>query len=146
MGASFKGNERDVRLLLDNGANANAVDSKGLTSVMYAVMFGRISVIRVLRAGGSGKVDDNTGFKYQVRVAARGESHDESQTNCRPLRHDCVDLVPAWVISGSLSRGEEQQSQDRPDFDRPEDQHKPEGRAWIYRAHSCDLQLEPRRR
>jgi ankyrin repeat protein len=51
MGASFKGNEREVRLLLDNGANASASDSEGMTSMMYAVMFGKISVIRTLRAG-----------------------------------------------------------------------------------------------
>jgi ankyrin repeat protein len=55
MGASFKGNEIEVRLLLDNGANASAVDSEGLTSMMYAVMFGRISVVRVLRAGDGAK-------------------------------------------------------------------------------------------
>jgi ankyrin repeat protein len=50
MGAAYKGDEKDVKLLLDNGANINATDAKGLTSMMYAVMFGRISVIRVLRA------------------------------------------------------------------------------------------------
>jgi len=55
MGASFKGNEREVKLLLDNGANVKAADSKGLTSMMYAAMFGRISVIRVLRAGETSK-------------------------------------------------------------------------------------------
>ena len=56
MGASFKGNEREVKLLLDNGANTSAVDSKGMTSMVYAVMFGRISVIRTLRAGDTARV------------------------------------------------------------------------------------------
>jgi ankyrin repeat protein len=50
MGASFKGYEREVKLLLDNGANVRAADSKGLTSIMYAAMFGKISIMRMLRA------------------------------------------------------------------------------------------------
>ena len=59
MGASFKGNEREIKLLLDNGANASAADSKGMTSMMYAVMFARVSVIRTLRAGDTARVATN---------------------------------------------------------------------------------------
>jgi ankyrin repeat protein len=44
-----------VRLLLNNGANADAKDEKGLTSMMYAVLFGRIPVIQALRVNRSAR-------------------------------------------------------------------------------------------
>jgi ankyrin repeat protein len=50
MGAAFKGDDRDVKLLLDHGADIHARDSKGMTCMAYAVMFGRFSVVKVLRA------------------------------------------------------------------------------------------------
>jgi len=55
MGVCFKGDDRDVELLLEHGADVNAKDAKGMTSMMYAVMFGRISVIKALHASEAAK-------------------------------------------------------------------------------------------
>jgi ankyrin repeat protein len=55
MGVSFKGDDRDVELLLQHGADPNAKDAHGMTSMMYAVMFGKLSVVKILRANEAAK-------------------------------------------------------------------------------------------
>lgn len=63
MDASFDGDVERVNLLIDNGANVNAVDTEGLSSISYAVREGHTSsVIRILKENPDLTIKDKKGY------------------------------------------------------------------------------------
>jgi ankyrin repeat protein len=63
MGASFQGDDKCVTILLNNGAKINGADANGATALMYAVQFGRKSVVKLLIARNADPyIKDKRGF------------------------------------------------------------------------------------
>ena len=62
MGAAFKGHCGIVRLLLSHGADADLTNDKGLSAALYAQMFGREDVLRILRK------NPKTNFNRKLRA------------------------------------------------------------------------------
>lgn len=70
MGATVKGNEQLVALLLENGADTNLTNQDGITALMYAVQFKNPKIIKLLLQHNANKTlvdnEGRTAFEYAV--------------------------------------------------------------------------------
>ena len=84
MWASYKGHTQIVKILLDEGADADRKNRLGMTALMYAARKGRIQVIKMLLDHGADRsIEDNT------QKAAADWAEKEG-------RHDLVKLIEEY--------------------------------------------------
>ena len=91
MFASYKGNDKMVEYLLENGAAANSNSHKdGYTPLMFATLAGSTEVVRMLLEAGA-----KTGVINKVNRTA-------SQLGAFVGRHDCVSLINNFVEQDNI--------------------------------------------
>ena len=78
------GHLKAVDFLIDNGVDVDAVDAKGRTPLMEAALWVRPGIVdRLLRAGASSKIRENSG-KMAAQFAGESEGNDEERNRRHP--------------------------------------------------------------
>lgn len=73
MVAASKGNDKIIQLFLQNGADPNAQDTEGWTSLMHAALQGKTSAVQLLiQAGGDYNASSNTGRTALASACRKG--------------------------------------------------------------------------
>ena len=76
MWASYKGHSQIVKILLDEGADADNRNKSGMTALMYAARKGRFKVIKILLDHGADRSIEDNAQKTATDWAAKEGRHD----------------------------------------------------------------------
>ncbi len=72
--AAYDGNLSEVKILIDNGANVNATNENGWTSLIIASEYGQSEVAKLLLGNGANMNYENKGWTALMFAAQEGQS------------------------------------------------------------------------